>query len=673
MRGCVALAVCLLLVPAVAGQPLPETLEGTDPTGDVQGFGNGVPLGPVDGHDFLDVTGARVEKHSSTELLFALGIVDPEGLWLRDDNRLGVSAALHFVFGGAHYFIEYAQRDEACLRRYVSAERYDQIDCAPVEAANGELVAIVPSTPIRDLGGVRLRHPAQLSEVWAEAREREIINADRSAVVTLLDRAPDADVWGSLRTPVDPGAGPLLLTPVRGTQGSNGGAGVLLFELVADNIDAQAIDVVLTIDGLPQDWSGLVPARLHLEPGESRTIPLLVSTPFGHDHGSTIPFTVTAEVLGLQVLTEELEVHFFDVPQPAGHHPTLYVHSGSTSPGATRPVYNWIDTLPSNPKDEQLSFTPTGGTNDYSGGTHTDFFLIDMVPGLGIGLDFDLSRPGQARFVLQSDIATTVTASIRLEHCNPADPSGRDYAEYRSDFNCPGTWLPVLEAPAQDLDLAMGSTQVDVEMTATAYADLLPFQQGSVLAFVVELESPLATGYPNTISMLPTDARIDLPVFEFQPPLTGILAELGSLEVIGEAIDRSAGPGSQLVMQRTVANNGDEALDIDLDAIGYNAQWVEILPATLHLEPGEEHAFEVMVTVPPEAGSTEFAQVYLVAASQGDDQIVSVLPMRINAQGPEVHEQPTLATDKRESPGTSAFLLGFAILALALARRNAVR
>lgn len=670
MRGRLAVAVCFLTLPTALGQPLPEMLEGTDPIGDVQAVGrDGALLGPAPEQGFLDVTGARVEKHSSTELLFALGLVDPEGLWLRNDGNLGVSATLHFVFGGVHYFIEYADRGEACLRRFVSADRYDPMSCSPVEVQDGELVALVASTPITDLGGVKLRHPAQLSEVWAEARQQAMSLPDRTWTVTFLDRAPDVDVWGSLRTPVDPGAGPLLLTPVQGFQGSNGGGGVLLFELVADNIDAEAIDAVLTIAGLPDGWAGLVPARLHLDPGESRTIPLLVSMPFGHDHGSSVPFNVTAEVPGRQVLTEDLQVHFFDVPQPAGHHPTLYLHSGATAPGASTPVYTWIDTIQENGDDERLSFGATGGSTDYGSVTHRGFFFVPMVPDLGIGLDFDLGRTGRAQLAFQSDFATTVMARISLMHCNPSDLTGRDFAEYRNDFRCPGTWLPVLEAEPSSLSLAMGANPIDIELMPTVYADLLPLQSGALLAFVVELDYPFVPGYANSIDMLPADGRIELPLFEYQPPLRGVLADLGNLEILGEPVERSAGPGSQLVLQHRIVNHGAEALDIDFETIGSNAAWVEIQPSPMRLEAGDESPFEVKVNVPKDAGALEFAQVYVVASSQGDDQVVSVLPVRINAQGPVVHEQEQ-AAPTRETPVLPTALLVLSLLALAVVHRR---
>lgn len=669
MRGCVALAACLLALPSVGGQPLPETLEGSDPAGDVQGFGlDGAPLGTVAGHDYIDVTGARIAKHSNTELLFALSVRDPEGLWVIGENNLDISASLHFVFGSVHYFLEYAGRGEACLRRYVSEGRFDPMVCNPAAVQDGELIAIVPSNPIKDIGGVRLRHPAQLSEVWAEGRLKTLILPEYDSVATFVDRAPDKDVWGALRTPNEPGAGPLLLTPVQRSQGSNGGAGVMLFEVVADNIGIAGIDAVLQVGGLPDSWSSLVPGRLHLDAGETRVIPLLVTRPFAHDHGSTVAFNLTAEVIGVQLVTQPLQVHFFDVPQPAGHHPSLFLHS-KEFPG--NGIGAWLDTIDPHPEDQDLPFDHWSQYDDFGAGKAHDFFWVPQS--LGIGLDFDLARVGRLSVSLQSDFAVTTLASIRLDHCNPADISGRDFAEYRGDMGCPGTWLPVMQAEPFKLDLAVGLNPIDLEMAPTPYGDLLPYQSGAMLALVIELEVALTDGFVNKIYVLPADARIDLPLFEFQPPLTAALADLGNLEIVGEAVERSAGPGSQLVMPRIVANRGETGLDVKLEAIGYNAGWVHLDPETFHLEPGAELPFEVIVNIPHDATDIDFAQVYVVASSQGDDHLVTILPMRIDAQGPEIHEGSTPPNARHESPSPAPALLALAFLTLALARRRIAR
>lgn len=615
---------------------------------------------------YVDVLAGAVRKGSTGTMAFDLQVADPTSLWedpLASQN-LGQRVATHFLFGGVHYYVDFAWFPrEGCLQRVVGADDYDHVLCVDATLTNGVFQAEIPSTVIRDLAGAVLRHPAQLDEVWAEGHQDFFSPPTQ---LTLRDLAPDTGAWGSLRTPIDPGAGPLLLNPIQQLLGSNGGPAVLAFQLVADNVAKEPLDVLLTAEGLPQGWNARIPARIHLDAGETRTLPLLVTIPGAHAHGETIEFTVNAQPLGLDVVSVDLAVHFFTVPQPAGHHPDLYLHSATGQGGA----YWWMDTNQDHPDDEALpigSFGP--GYTDYLTQTSYDLFLVDLSPALGIGLDFDLTRSVAATFTLDTDLPRDAAISARLEHCNPSDFGGRSYEEYRGDIPCPGTWHRL--AGYESTGLAMGVNEFEVDMAVTPYANLVPPRFNSALAFIVEVTQPLASP-PGAVTILPAGSRFNLPLHEYQPPL-GKDAALGSLDIVAEgAVERVVAPGSTAWTTLRLSNLGDQPRDITMELVGHNAQWASVEPTSLRLDAARGAAVFVRLEVPADAVANEFAQFYVVASVEGDDNLVALAPLRFTVDDfapKESDTDPRPETKGKGAPGPSFVVVAIALLALAIRRR----
>lgn len=661
MKLLVAAMMLFLLVPAVTAQNLPEILTGEDAVGDVMIQGLDGSKQPGAGQfGYLDITAARIEKASPTAMTFALNVVDPDTLWgpIFSQDGVRVNVELHFTFGGIHYFLDYGAANEACLRRYVSDLRSDPIHCYDA-TNNGELVATFDSSLITDLGGAALRHPAQLTDVHAETRQLLLGLGDAGSAYA-TDTGPDTGTWGGLRTPADPGAGPLLLTPRQSLRGSNGGGGVLLFEVVANNIGKQPLNVFLTTTGLPSSWSAQNPSRITLQADEERILPIIVTMPFGHQHGGTIRFNLTATVLDGQRLTQPLAVHFFDTPQPAGHHPGLYLHS-VTVPG--NGIAAWMNTIINEDGDQAVP-APSFAThiNQANLGS-TKLYFTPLSEALAIGLDFDITKLVTASFGFEAQLPETVHVSARLEHCNPTNLDGRDYAEYGGDLMCRGTWIP-LAGLDQQVELVMGHNQLDWNLDVTPYADLVPPQPEAMMAFNVEVARSQAAG--GDIDLTIAGSKLALPLYEYQPALSTDLAHLGDLAFTALPEHRQAPKGSTVQLHATLANRGNTDQDVVFEAAGLNSQWLR-LPNSVTIPAGQVFEFALTIAIPRDAKDN--LQAYLVARTTGANELVAAAPLAITlTDGPPIHEV-TGATKGTQAPGLGTLTM-VAVLALATLRRR---
>lgn len=226
-----------------------------------------------------------------------------------------------------------------------------------------------------------------------------VAGPDRIPVARARDRMPDdgavdvALTLGGLRS------GALRLESSAALRATNGGAGAFLMEATVHNEGDDAV-VALAVARAPADWSiGLETTELRVAAGGRETIDLVVTTASRHEHGSLHTFLLEARDIEDPGSFAELEMglHFVDPPQPAGHHPVLYVHVRDSDPSVVGQAQEalfagariaYLTTLEEDPLADDVGIQAGGFLNVAPDGRPVrDYhWVLDLHPGLLLGL-----------------------------------------------------------------------------------------------------------------------------------------------------------------------------------------------------------------------------------------------------------------------------------------------
>ncbi len=220
------------------------------------------------------------------------------------------------------------------------------------------------------------------------------------------DRMPDEGTDGSYE--VQQGLhniGHARLYSPAPARASNGAANTFIFPVVAGHEGNATATYDLRVEEQPDGWEVKIPSdTFQLEAGQQFRFPLMATLPSAHIHDSKEMIRlVLDEVGGESEATLDLAVVFHSIPQPAGHHPTVYLHSraGSSAAGAVLPArdFLYMNALPDDPDDEEVAVHGTAKqipATSYS-------WSIPLHPSLQMGLDFDMSRTGTLSLPLTAD------------------------------------------------------------------------------------------------------------------------------------------------------------------------------------------------------------------------------------------------------------------------------
>ncbi|MHB1261908.1 MAG: hypothetical protein ACYC2H_09365 [Thermoplasmatota archaeon] len=297
------------------------------------------------------------------------------------------------------------------------------------------------------------------------------------------DRMPD-EGNGTLDLPIALGlqqSGNARLTALIPARASNGEANTFVFEVNATNLGPKQ-RFSLVAQGIPAGWKVDLPSGLiELPEASTVTVPVLVSTPFAHQHGSFQDFIV--EMTGLDhpadVGRVQIGVRYVATPQPAGHHDTLYLHTLASEGDATfntlfgtlfgfDPSQLYFNTLRPD-EDANDAKLPVGGwAAGYTATVPPQQYytwVIPLSPALQLGLDFDLTRTG----TMNLDVNTVLPMQGaqmdgRIVH---TIPDGR-----RCDNNRPQ--VGSRSCTNEDFFFGAGTHVTAAKMTGTGAVDVAP-------------------------------------------------------------------------------------------------------------------------------------------------------------------------------------------------------
>jgi hypothetical protein len=239
----------------------------------------------------------------------------------------------------------------------------------------------------------------------------------------------------------------------------------------------------------------------------------------------------------------ELGVAYTGVPQPAGHHDTLWLHSQQVRHGASGAALEkaigpdswsplWVNAQADDPADEQVSAAPMAGNLD----AHRVHWYAELRPRLAVGLAFT-DGTGQLSLPLRSlQGIEGATLRARVLVMGAGGSAGPGEAPYWGD--------PVLELASGEA----AGLSLPAASAATAVVDLagsgqrVPFRRDARFFLDLELEMPLpAAPTAATLPTLEPGGSIRLPLAEYGEPA-------GAGKLAGAADDDAGDGGPPLVV-----------------------------------------------------------------------------------------------------------------------------
>lgn len=599
---------------------------------------------------------------------FRLDLEDPPSP-RQDTVEDAASLRIRFHHGAIHYSVvfDYTKLLEtgpsAALTRLDPDDTYErEVTSLDVdfEEATWTFTAAVERRHLVDENAVPPLAGRALEGLYVTADAWRVINSctngECTTTVRVRDRMPDDGTAEPLVATFegDQGRTARLASPVP-MRASNGEASTFIFHLTAQNGGDQADRYTLDADGVPDGWTVAFPLRvLHLDPGEVRDAPVLVTVPFAHEHGVQETFQVTLSAAPDDVARTTLGVDYLAVPQPAGHHDTLTIHSAErpvdelgTLVGSPE-VQGYMNTLAIDPQSTDARIPGAGGAiiSTYNGETYGTgyFWEIPLQPGLRMGLDFDTGREGEYGWTIEPGfpiVEGRVIATLLHEGSNGSTEL------FRHDALVPGVTTDEVEVA--------GAFQVPEE------ADLLPFDEEAGLSLRVTLWTKTSTllAADDPPKLVP-GGTLRLPLLEYRDPVQEVLDQGIRLDA---ATPQAAAPTGGLA-RFIVEVSSDQARTVDLSAHGAPAQ---VHPSRVALVPGETQSVEVLLTVPETARDGDRVDAVLDAVDV-DGEASGLVRLSILVDDEATGDAPR--DEQVETPALAPLPAGILVALAALVRRR---
>lgn len=714
-----AVLLLILLAPLYVAQsppaagPTPQEVRHVDSPDDVKVVSPGAPSQNASATGQADTVDIReLWLGAETEKTFEVGIRMKA---LPPATGPPVTRSIYFDFDSVKYRIVSGQRGpgqdaQAQLQAYdQGVERYrtTQQITGTVDASTSSVTYTIPRDFVVNENHVGLRFGDSLQNISATASRSVVFQFPFSPTgASLFDRAPDDGFLPPFNFALGRvGAGLLALVADDPIRVSNGESTTIVYKVALINQGAEEVSVQLETQGLPTDWSARIPSLLDVKAKESVTFPVIVAVPFTHAHGETAVFTIRAEAVddANTWSSAQLGVYWTQTPQPAGHHPDMWLHSAPADFdqdlagvfGTAFPFRSaWINPLETDPEpgtddadvpaffNEELgNFLGSRGQSPPPSGTQwtTEWFL-PLSPELLIGLDFDLARHGLLKAAVRHTVPASVTLEARLLYC---DPDGQGQA-----INCTASfqaqWLeqPLASGKSDPRTVTNGEVVgYEIPLTVDASADFLTYKRGANIALHLVLSSDrpqntLNQPRPELIIKGSEHAMLSLPLIEYHDPIDQAFENVGSLSLSAlTPFEKKVNPGEVALFRLMLNNTGKEAVNVGLEIVGENIAWVSIIGETqFELPAGGAREIVVKAAPPADAADQDRAVVTLVAQSLDDATVVTVKKLLATAvKNEDIADESGQLSDgpKKDTPGVEAVTLSLSLLALASVSRRA--
>lgn len=711
MRWSAFLAVCLFvllpLAPVSSAQaPEPITVL-TDEAGDLRfGSGGAVQVAgsvamPSERYPALDLLGVDVQEMAET-ILMTLRVADldpPQEVFIADDVVYYVT----FDHNDQRYAVQMnrVRADQyyawgALFKAVEDGQSFNFVRQLDVEhdADADELRVMLLREDLLDLDGAAPFPGRSIDDFVALAHLRSnegfgTINGNPIATpydawdIVPDDGTPDGAMPVTLGLEQSGHAELITAAPMRA---SNGEATTFVYTMTARNTGDEEDLFLIEARGTPRAWQVVIPDRaVTLGPGESVDLPVLVSTPFAHRHGAVETFLVEMRSQSDpgSIGRTELGIRYHAIPQPAGHHDTVWLHSQRFGEDTALFVvtdnlfagnsgFATMNTLEQDPEDQGVPIK--GQFNGLSAEAVGEpvrarwNWWVFLQPGLEMGLDFDLQGAGTLSVPFESGTPLVqAVASGRLLHF-----------AYDEDL---GQWIQTVVAqlePSAPVDLSPNQEETFTwQITIEEEADRLEYARRAALAIQLNMSTvrpALFTGV-EAPELMPGGV-MQLPLFEYADPVDDIFASIG--QVMFHALgpqQKMTNPGETSVMAVELANHRGQQTTFDLELAGVNVEWAALMaPERVTLSADGTQDVTLAVSVPSDARDGDKADIILTAQAVDDPTVRTIVRLvaevDTDADHPdEAHILDSLSTDSEATPGPGLLLL-LAAIAFAGRRRD---
>ena len=448
---------------------------------------------------------------------------------------------------------------------------------------------------------------------------------------------------------------------------SNGGSTTFVYRIALTNAGEASHEVDVTTGVLPEGWNTTVRSPVRLLGGETKLITVLASVPFGHTHGGFDSFNVTMQSRsdpGSRAIVR-LGVLHTPVPQPAGHHSDLYLHSEQGGRGIVSfgGVGGTMNTDPSHDADQ-----PEVQALDSDGDGVV--WWIPLNPRLAMGLDFDMERMGALVGSIIGRTAGEGTVSAELLY----GPANMYY--WGMDES-----VLLAESDEQTITLDLQKpVAFTLALMPTEDADYVPFQPDMSLYLKVRLGMEGLRGIccigETSPSLVTQDFKLSLPLNEYHDKLTGVAEAAAAIDIVADGpVEKLGRPGTTMTYAFTVKNAGAQPTVLDLDLAGSGVDLGTVVPqGPIELGPKESRRVTLAVSIPAEAAEGQEIEVLLFAHAQDDPSKTAIartkttVTLRGEAAADETDVLLAAQSADNDTPGLGAAgvlaALGAAILVM---------
>ncbi|MGB1696964.1 MAG: hypothetical protein ACPHK8_01035 [Thermoplasmatota archaeon] len=696
--------VVLLLIPMLPMATAQDNLQevSLDPAGDMEGYvnANGAVLNipaPPGRYQTTDLLGLYVQEQRDT-IHFQLEVAS-----LQPTDLVPVLEDAQYFVGFTHndqpfvaiLTFTYTDQEYAwgtLVKQDIDQGGYDFITPLTVTWEGNRLLFDLEREDLTDTNGAAPYPGRELTRFFAQSHL-----ASRDGLLN-VNNIPIGSQWDTVDNLPDGGPNDFTLPILIGLQqrghaslispdpmrASNGEATTFVYVLDATNSWDRADQFDITLENIPDGWDVVLQDPIiHLEAGETKQIPILLSIPFLHQHGIVEVFDVKmASHWDNSLGHAQLGVRFHEVPQPAGHHNEIFFHSqrygevtSLTGPGdilLSGSIGNaYFNTLEEDPEnDDKIEVTG----NYWGWGYHNGFpgdvvpqalwrWQMFLQPGLEMGLDFDLSGEGTATFPFATTLPVPgAVLAGELFHWG-YDPETQAWTR---------TVIAQMDTGApRDFT---GPETFQFTFPIEAEADEIPYLKDAFLGMNWNLTSTRPSGFTGIEAprLLP-GGTMTLPMFEYTDPVDEVFPELGAARIRMQSdLERAVNPGRSIIFEGELMNHQDTEDQFTFSHVGVNKDWVTGLPAApVKLGSNEAYPFQLLITVPEDAADGELADIVLTAKGQSDARALVRLVANVDTST-NIPDEGHLKTDEvEESPAAPVLFAMVALAALAMLRRRA--
>lgn len=704
----------LLTVPAGLGQEDPDTRLLEDASGDVafQAVVEDAPTPPNDRADW-DLVGLHVEEHPE-DFTFTLQVEDFNEE--QETDRVMGQYIVHFAHNDRSFAVMFSvsttngqsAATAALYEHHTDRDIYDyleRLEDPDWDYEADHLQVSVPREHLLDDQGAR-PYPGRALGNWSVVAQGigfapggiTIMDGVETEGIQYYDRMPDTG-FGTEDLPIRFGVeqvGHVRVGSDEPFRFSNGEASTFVFTATISNRNELEDTVHLDFKDVPSGWDVRTPATLVALPAnDTIEVPVVLRTAFSHAHGDTKAFVLEArsDTDDRAVGRMEMGIHYPKVPQPAGHHSEIFLHSRDVGTGAGNTANDALGTALGG-EGGQVAYMNT--LDDHDGdmavpveGDYCNFFpdeggsipasthcwRIYLEPGLKMGLDFNRQEIGglQAPFstlvpLLDAELFGRVVVEIpEVEEISPG-------------FNITRYVDHVVATIEPDGPKEIGADQVGTltaTLNVTEEGDLMPYHPEAALRLDLGVLTQRPDNYyigPHLRPELEPGGTMTLPLLEYEDPVTEVFGQGGTVELLADGQERLVNPGKTVVYNVTLRNNGPVEDAFRLDLAGSNMAWAQIVEGNaVTIGSGGSGTLTVAVTAPRDAVDEDRADLILQAQSAGDPNTRALVRLLttvdVDAEHPDESALAGLRGLQEESPLPVVALLT-ALAATLLARRR---